>query len=604
MVTTASGPQLPDDPQRARHDSRLLEHGSLIQANGYSDQPYVVVMHSGAWLCVVTSSDSHEGASTQRIVARTSTDLGRTWSAPVDVEPADGPEASWAIPLVTPSGRVYVFYTYNTRNIREVVTDTGTSPRVDTLGDMVFRYSDDEGGTWSAERFLVPIRTFDIDRRNPYGGEIMFWWSVGKPEVVGTSVFIGASKVGEFREESQGLQKTSEGFLLRSDNILVEADPSKIVWETLPDGDFGLAAPEGDVAEEHKVVGLRDGDLYCVYRSEKGYVANAYSRDGGHTWSAPAWATFGTGGPIKNPRAATFAWSCGDGRHLLWFHNNSNTWFGTYRNPAWLSGGIEVDGEIRWSEPEIVVYADDPQVSMSYPDLVQADGRFYLTETEKRTARVHEVDPEIVRGLWGEPSRRLDEDIVLDYTDGATPEAFAVTPFQLRRGNWHVQDARSGFTLSMLAQVEDLTPRRILLDNRDASGRGICVEIACEGRLRFTMGDGRRECSWTSDVGTITAGVETHIGIIVDGGPKIIMFVADGRLQDGGDARPYGWGRFSDDLRDVNSAEPVAVHGLARHEIRRLRIYDRALRVAEVVELGERERAGSQRPRRGAPDAG
>jgi hypothetical protein len=133
--------------------------------------------------------------------------------------------------------------------------------------------------------------------------------------------------------------------------------------------------------------------------------------------------------------------------------------------------------------------------------------------------------------------------------------------------------------------VHDLTPGRILLDNRDPTGRGICLEIAHHGRLRFTMSDGRRECSWTSEVGTLVAGAGTHIGVVVDGGPKIVMFVVDGRLQDGGDDRPYGWGRFSDDLRDVNSARPLSVHGLTRREVRALRIYDRALRVAEIVEL-------------------
>lgn len=459
---------------------------------------------------------------------------------------------------------------------------------MDTLGDMVFRFSDDDGDTWSAERHTVPIRTFDIDRRNPYQGEVLFWWPVGKPEIVGTSVFIAASKVGEFREESQGFQKTSEGFLLRSDNILIEPDPSKIVWETLPDGDLGLTAPQGDVAEEHKVVGLSNGDLYCVYRTEAGYVASSSSSDGGHLWSTPSWATFSDGRPIKNPRAATFAWSCGNGRYLLWFHHNSNTWFGTYRNPAWLSGGIERDGRIHWSQPEIALYADDPQVSMSYPDLVSDDGKFYLTETQKKIARVHEIDSELLAGLWGESSLRLDEDIVLDYVDGdeTAGAAFRLTPFQLRRGNWKIEEARSGFTLSLHLQVGELTAGRILLDNRDASGRGIAVEIAPRGRLRFVMSDGRRECSWTSDSHTLVQDISTHVAVIVDGGPKIIMFVVDGRLQDGAAERPYGWGRFSDDLRDVNSASELEIHGLSRHEVRAVKIFDRALRVAEAAELG------------------
>ncbi|MER7273941.1 exo-alpha-sialidase [Dactylosporangium sp. NPDC000244] len=585
MVSIVS-PQLPDDPQQARADDRLLTAGSVIQADGYCDQPYVVVAADGAWVCVVTSSATHEGDPSQRVVSRRSTDQGRTWSDPVDVEPPTGPEASWAVPLVLPTGRIYVFYTYNSANLREVITNTGTSPRVDTLGDMVFRYSDDNGRTWSTDRYTVPMRTFDIDRTNPYQGQVLFWWSVGKPEIVGDAVYIGASKVGGFREERLGFQRTSEGFVMCSTNILTEPDPARITWTTLPDGAVGLRAPQGDVAEEHKVIGLSDGSLYCTYRTEVGVIAEAYSRDGGHNWTTPRPATFATGRPIRNPRAATFAWACGDGRYLLWFHNNGNTWFGTYRNPAWLSGGVEVDGVIRWSEPEIAVYADDPQTSMSYPDLVHDGDRFWVTETQKSVARVHALDPGLLDGLWSQHHRSgvPDDCLLLDHrAGGPVPGPVTLPRFQLRRGNWRIEDGRAGFTLDAWLTVNDLSPGRMLIEQRDPAGVGFALSLAERGRLRLTLNDGRRECGWVSEQDTLTAGRRAHVAVIVDGGPKLILFVADGRLQDGGDERPYGWGRFSADLRDVTTGADVVLHGRDRDEVETLRIHGRALRVSEAV---------------------
>ncbi|MFF0268275.1 exo-alpha-sialidase [Kribbella sp. NPDC004536] len=571
----APSPQLPDDPQQARSDIRLLTEGSVIQADGYCDQPYVVIAADGAWVCVVTSSDDHEGDPSQRIVSRRSVDHGLTWTDPVDVEPREGPEASWAVPLVLPSGRIYVFYTYNSTGLREVITDTGTSPRVDTLGDMAFRYSDDHGQSWSQQRYVVPMRTFDIDRRNPYGGKVLFWWSVGKPEIIGDAVYISASKVGGFRDEGLGFQRTSEGFVVRSENILTESDPAAITWTTLPDGDVGLRAPAGDVSEEHKLVGLSGGlggSLYCTYRTEIGYVGAAYSRDGGRTWTDPDFARYASGRPIKNPRAATFVWNCGDGRYLLWHHNNSNTWFGTYRNPVWLSGGVERDGVIAWSEPELALYADDPQTSMSYPDLVQDGGRFWVTETQKSVARVHALSPDLLEGLWQHDRAAVStEGLVYDSAD---PRPVALPPLQLRRGNWRIEDARAGFTFDLW--ITPGAPDQVLAEQRDDIGRGWLLRQSGSDRVQLTLNDGRRECSWTSDPGTLEPGRSTHLVAIVDGGPKLILFVADGILQDGGDARPYGWGRFAPDLRCVTTAEPVRTSGP-------LRIYDRPLRVAEAV---------------------
>ena len=52
---------------------------------------------------------------------------------------------------------------------------------------------------------------------------------------------------------------------------------------------------------------------------------------------------------------------------------------------------------IEWSQPEILLYDDDPLTRMSYPDLVEDQDRYYITETQKDIARVHEIHP---GSLW------------------------------------------------------------------------------------------------------------------------------------------------------------------------------------------------------------
>ena len=102
-------------------DPKNIENGLEIPSEGYCDQPYVVKLTDGDWLCLMTTGTGKEGDSGQHIVATRTDDRGQTWSELVDIEPADGPEASWVMPLITPSGRVYAFYTYNAANVREVM---------------------------------------------------------------------------------------------------------------------------------------------------------------------------------------------------------------------------------------------------------------------------------------------------------------------------------------------------------------------------------------------------------------------------------------------------------------------------------------------------
>ena len=127
-------------------EARYFPSGTRIFSNGYSDQPYVVVLPDGAWLCVFTTGAGHEGAGGQHIVATRSQDEGKTWSDPVKVEPETGPPASWAMPYLTTFGRVYVFYDYNGDRI-DRFPGGKRKLRDDMLGWYCYKYSDDGGKT-------------------------------------------------------------------------------------------------------------------------------------------------------------------------------------------------------------------------------------------------------------------------------------------------------------------------------------------------------------------------------------------------------------------------------------------------------------------------
>jgi hypothetical protein len=582
-------------------DSRHLSNGSVIPDEGYSDQPYIVKADDGAWVCVVTTGPAQEGASGQHVVTLRSTDSGRTWSKPVDVEPSDGPEASYAVILKVPYGRIYVFYNHNTDNIRQVIGDKpayrdGWVRRVDSLGHFVFKYSDDHGKTWSAQRYEIPQRDFEIDRRNPYGGKIKFFWNVGKAFLHKGAGYVPLHKVGGFGE---GFFTSNEGVLLRSANILTERDPAKLVWETLPEGEIGIRTPPGGgpIAAEHSFSELSDGSLFCVFRTIDGHAAFTYSRNGGRSWEPSQYMRYADGRLMKHPRAANFAWRASNGKFLYWFHNHGGRFIREHprrrtiayedRNPVWLVGGVEADSPngkiIRWSEPEIGLYEDDPMMRMSYPDFVEEGGKYYLTETEKEIARVHEVDRKLLEGLWNQFENKTvaTEGLLLDLpSPGRSAEAPALPALlQRMRGGHGTQDLRTGFSLDLWVELPSLAEGQALLDNRTAEGVGFTLRTAARGAVEITMNDGRTESGWSSDPEAIAAGRRHHVAVIVDGGPKIISFVVDGKLHDGGDHRQFGWGRYNPNLRSAAGGPTLRIGD----GVKRLRVYGRAIRTSEAV---------------------
>ncbi len=595
---------VPDAPPATVPDPRHLSNGWVIPDEHYADQPYIVKTDDGAWLCAITTGSGNEGAGGQHVVTLRSTDKGRTWEKPVDIESASGPEASYVVLLKTPYGRVYALYNHNTDRVPEVKReDKGVYKRVDSLGHYVFKYTDDHGRTWSPQRYEIPQRAFDCDLQNTYKGELKFFWNVGKPLILGGDALCVIHKVGAM---GAGFFAQSEGAFLKSPNILSERDPAKITFATLPEGTVGLRTPPGGgrVAEEQSIVSLSDGSIYCVYRTIDGWPTVAYSRDGARTWTEPAYKTYTPGGRrVKHPRAANFVWKCDNGKFLYWFHNHGGRFVGELgangkdgrspyddRNPAWLMAGREVatpEGRrIEWSQPEIALYDDDPYIRMSYPDLVEENGEFYITETQKTVGRTHLLPAPLVAGLFNQWDAHAvaTNGRILNLTgkmpaQAAMPRLPALNRRDTQSEDQRGMDLRAGFSLDLWLTLDALAPGQALLDNRDAEGKGLLVATDADGALRITLNDGRTECAWSSDQKLLAAGKPHHAVITVDGGPKIISFVVDGTLCDGGDQRQFGWGRFSPLLRTPAGSPTLAISPA----VKSLRLYNRALRTSEAV---------------------
>jgi hypothetical protein len=476
---------------------------------------------------------------------------------------------------------------------------------VDSLGSFVFKYSDDHGRSWSAKRYTIPVREFEIDRKNPYQGKIRFFWNVGRPFAHQGAGYVPLHKVGGIGE---GFFTSSESVLLHSDNILTERDPEKIRWATLPEGDIGIRTPPGGgpVAEEHSFSVLSDGSFFTVFRTIDGHPAFSYSRNAGRAWETPQYMRYADGRLMKHPRAANFAWRCENGKFLYWFHNHGGRFIREHpqrrtiayedRNPVWLAGGEEADTPqgkvIRWSQPEILLYDDDPYIRMSYPDLVEDGGKYFFTETQKDIARVHEADKSLIDGLWNQFRIKTvaRKGLILDLPakDGVMPNSvpapnLPVLLARSRRSDYGTDDLRAGFSIDFWVRLRSLKPGQVIADNRTREGKGFVVRTAPGDVIEIVMNDGRTENRWDTDPGVLTAGQLHHVAVIVDGGPKIISFVVDGKLCDGGDHRQFGWGRFSPHLRSLQGDKELRIGQNLDGELQRLRIYNRYLRTSEAI---------------------
>ena len=318
--------------------------------------------------------------------------------------------------------------------------------------------------------------------------------------------------------------------------------------------------------------------------------------------------TYGPGRrKVKHSRAANFVWNAGEGRYLYWYHNHGGFTYHNQRNPAWIAAGHEVDTPegkaIAWSEPEILLYDDDAYgVRISYPDFLEDNGRFFVTETQKTVARVHEIPSEFLEMLWGQWARTsVTRDALVFEVDEHSGDA--LHPVSLPDLPALVAAPGSeggGFTVEFWVKFKALDAGQSVIESRDEAGNGFSITTTSRGTIQLGLrgpfgpppiDDYRRkisdfgitEAAWDCDPGTLEEGQWHHVAIVVDGGPKTILFIVDGELLDGGDVRQFGWARFPAQLRTVSFGQPLKIAPKLEGKLRDFRLHDRALRTTEVI---------------------
>jgi hypothetical protein len=240
---------------------------------------------------------------------------------------------------------------------------------------------------------------------------------------------------------------------------------------------------------------------------------------------------------------------------------------------------VEKDGFIHWAQPEILLYDPDPAVRMSYPCLVEEDDRFWVTETNKTEARIHEIDGALLKGLWeqGGAGRVMREGLLAEQGTGPslTGTLKLPEPINLKKS--------TGVTLEIWFQLSDLSPGQVLLDGRDPAGKGMALTTMEGGALGILLDDGACKAAWSCDPGLLEEDTLHHAVAIVDARAGIISFVMDGLLCDGGDVRQYGWGRIAEAPGDVSGKGALSIAPSLRGEVKRVRVYRRYLKTSEAV---------------------
>lgn len=564
-------------------DPRNIVNGSVLPSEHYADQPYVIVCDDGSWVCTMTTSSGTEHAYMNHIVSTKSYDQGETWTQLTDVEPSGIPQSSWAVPLKVKSGRIYVFYNYN-ENRHKGLAGVMSGP-------FAFKYSDDHGETWSEERYKVNIPNKAIDEENFSSGDFQFFWCIDKPVVTQDAAYITYSKLLFDNPEGKGFYERSEGFILKSENIHTEQDPAKINWILLPESDRGIHHSDfKKVQAEHNMEMLNDGSLYVVYRTQEGHPAYSISRDDGKTFTQPKSMQYASGGIMANPRACPKIYKTNNGKYIFWYHNNfrSNTYQG--RNPAWISGGIEQDGDIIWSQPEILLFDMDPEsFGMSYPDFIEQDGKIWVVETQKSQARVHQINRDLLTGMWNQnKSQKIArEGLIMDVEEKI-----------LKQDNLPLPQLPSlfsggGLSIELWFKSEKIENGQVLVSSFGPRKKGFEIAFSNHHSIQIRIHDGEMRDAdgpylhgqvFRSDTAVLLDNTLHHIVFTLDGASKISSIVVDGILSDGSlEGRDYGWGRIHTFMGDLNDDHQLQIFKEAQGALKKLRIYDRYLTTSEAV---------------------
>lgn len=257
------------------------------EGNRYMHMLALERLHNGTVLGVWQASEEGEGTDDQHIQLAVSRDGGRwskSWKLPVN----QGLGAQWApVPYVADDGVVHLFYA---ESEGECVRDTKPRPKWPPGGTLLHTKSTDLVH-WSkprsvlsidAEGFIPKVAANKVVKLSTGALVLPFW---RENLMLSKTKWPDAKAKCRTQGNKYGQPATNEA--QPSAGVLVSMDEGKS-W-----GARGtLVAPGADGQPgtwliENSVVEVGRGGMLMLFRTHAGYIYQALSSDGGHTWTKP-----------------------------------------------------------------------------------------------------------------------------------------------------------------------------------------------------------------------------------------------------------------------------------------------------------------------------
>ena len=269
-----------ENRQPAVHNVGIWDMGATITPAG----DYLVMFPEGGHYCC------SEGKKVNRMTALRSKDKGRTWSEPFRPYEIDYNEHGF-IPLI-PAGTKRL-YSFGTQPVWSDYDFTNRSRIEDA--PIGFRWSDDDGRTWSLVQLIRP-------RNDP------IFQAMSRTSMCETAA--GVWLLGA--DEADWSQKplVNRHYILRSED-------RGATWDVLPGPrPQGWQCPGFGRMGETRLIHIAREEVLALSRTPEGHLWQHRSFDGGRTWT-PLEAT-----SLVHPDAPAMVYYLSDRKTLLALHHN------------------------------------------------------------------------------------------------------------------------------------------------------------------------------------------------------------------------------------------------------------------------------------------
>lgn len=386
------------DPKHMQEQLSLTNPDFVMYVPKYkeyqSDNVHLyVVQHEkfGGLIAFWTQSTLENHGDNHMLMAK-SYDGGKTWSEPkflCGASPELGnkdKQASWGFPIVSKSGRIYLFY-YRETDFTDVDRQL--------TGTFCCMYSDDCGDSWS-DLCDVPLRKtpYDFDEFNQ--SNLVYQLPMRGHDGL---YYAGYTKWGS-KKVNPKIDEGCRLYFMRFDNLDDNPEISDLKITFLPDSENGIEVPDeklGSFVQEPAWVLLPDGRYFCSMRTATGYAYYSVSDDGMKTWREPKPLRFDDGTPFVHPVAPCPIYRLTEESYVQFFHGGFNEEdhyfprnpirrvFGTFdakgEQPIRFKAGTD---EIFMELPQGTDHFDTKDALALYPTCTYTNGKHILWYPDRK----------------------------------------------------------------------------------------------------------------------------------------------------------------------------------------------------------------------------